>query len=165
MSSDDDEHVEREKWRTYPDTVLHFEGDTPFTVDLRRPVDDGVRRALAAIGLDVPFAILTAENPDGRNPEDAASTREAGERRRENAQRSTALEDALDDAGVVHAAVDGSAPDGSYRERCVAVRLGREAAMSLAGRLGQLALFWYDGRRFWLLPAEADQPPAPLPAN
>jgi hypothetical protein len=39
----------------------------------------------------------------------------------------------------------------------------RDDAVALARELAQLALFWYDGKRFWLLPAEADDAPRTLP--
>ena len=59
----------------------------------------------------------------------------------------------------------GTAPDGSYAERCVAVRLALREALRLAHAERQLALFWYDGATFWLMPAEADGTPQRLPAS
>jgi hypothetical protein len=157
------DRTEEEKWREYPCTVLEFYGPPPGRVDLRRPLGDAERAFLATIGVEAPFAVLTAENPGGENAEDAPT--EGAERAREarNERRVSALERELESSGIPFALVDGAAPDGDYRERCVAVALPRAAATALAERLRQLALFWYDGRDFWLLPAEADQEPERLP--
>lgn len=157
--------LEREKWHAYPDTLLHFAGPPRVTVDLRRPVDELTRSSLETLGLGDPFAVLTAENPEGENAEDEESPAREGERQRENAARTSRLLSDLDEAALHHVAVEGSAPDGDYAERCVAVVLGRADAVALAERLGQLALFWFDGSRFWLLPAQADQEPTPLPPD
>jgi hypothetical protein len=59
--------------------------------------------------------------------------------------------------------VDGASPDGEYRERCVAAAMPRDEAARLAARFEQLALFWFDGTDFWLLPAEASEAPRRLP--
>jgi len=77
----------------------------------------------------------------------------------------SALESAIAEVGVGYRRCDGVSPDGRYRESCVAVVLPRDEAVALASRLEQLALFWYDGRDFWLLPAEADGEPRRLPES
>lgn len=154
-----------EKWGSYGDTVLEFPGPPRLRIDLRRPLDDAAREALRTMGLDGAFAVLTAENPAGQNPEDAPTGRAAGEREARNERRTSRLEQALDEAGVAFIPADGSAPDGSYRERCVAAVMPRREAVELARRLDQLALFWFDGRDFWLLPAEADAEPERLPRD
>jgi len=160
MSSD---ATDDEKWGAYGDTILRFPGPPVTCIDLRRPLDEGTRGAIRALGLDGPFAVLTAENPSGENPEDAPSERSAEKRERANDRRVSRLERALEEAGIRFAPVDGSAPDGGYRERCVAAMMPRRDAVSLAKRLDQLALFWYDRRDFWLLPAEADAEAERLP--
>ena len=152
-----------DKWSAYANTVLEFAGPPRLTIDLRRPLSELARRALAGLGLPDSFAVLTAENPRGTNPEDAP-TPTAEERREErNDQRVSALDRALEQARVSFVPVDGVAPDGSYRERCVAVRLPRDEATALARRLEQLALFWYDGGDFWLMPAAIGADPERLP--
>lgn len=152
-----------DKLAAYRSTVLEFAGAPPLALDLRRPLTDAARRALAERGLDGPFAVLTAENPRGRNADDASTRAEERARDARNERRVSQLETELRALGVPHRQVDGVAPDGDYREHCVAVRLEREAAVALAARHAQLALFWFDGARFWLLPAAADGAPTPLP--
>jgi hypothetical protein len=152
------------KYDAYAQTILEVHGAARARVDLRRPIGPAERAALASVGLDREFAVLTAENPHGRNEEDAATSAEADRRDAENDDRLAALVARLGEAGVPFVRVDGVAPDGGYRERCVAVLLPRPEAATLALRLGQLALFWFDGETFWLIPAEADAPPRRLPA-
>jgi hypothetical protein len=159
MSAPDD------KYDAYTRTILVLSGVLDGRIDLRRPVGDAERRALATVGLDRPFAVLTAENPHGQNEEDLSSPRAERAREAANDRDLATLVDALGRAGAPFVRVDGMAPDRGYRERCVAVVLPQREAMELATRFGQLALFWFDGHGFWLLPAEADEPPVPLPVG
>lgn len=154
----------REKWTEYGETVLRFHDPDGFDLDLRRPVDAAARQALALIGLDVPFAVFTAENPEGANAEDAPTGAEQDRRERRNVDRRSRLETELRSRELPHRHLDGVTPDGDYREHCVAVPLPREQAVELARRFDQLALFWFDGSRFWLIPVDAREQPAPLPA-
>ena len=154
---------EEEKWGSYGDTVLEFGGPPMLAIDLRRSLEARTRDAIRALGLVEPFAVLTAENPNGENPEDAPSGRAAEARAQRNERRMSRLEQELRRGDVAFAAVDGTAPDGSYRERCVAAMMPQAAAVALAKRLDQLALFWYDGETFWLLPADTDAEPERLP--
>jgi hypothetical protein len=117
------------------------------------------------MGLDLPFAILTAENPGGENADDEPAPAEAAREDARNERRTQTLEEDLDRRDIPWVRVDGVAPDGSYRERCVAAVMSRHDAADLARRFDQLALFWFDGSAFWLLPAEADEPPRRLPAR
>ena len=155
---------EREKYQAYPHTVLAFHGATPCRIDLRTALRPDDRRRLAALPVAAPFAVLTAENPEGENVEDADDAGEAAEQERDNRRRTRTLVATLEAEGVPYVRVDGMAPDGDYCERCVAVSLSLAEAVTLAGLARQLALFWYDGEAFWLVPAEADEPPRRLPA-
>jgi hypothetical protein len=152
---------EREELRRYRRTVLSFEGGP--SVDLRQPLGAWEHGALADLGLGREFAVLSAENPRGEEPEDA-SPEEQDERERENVRRVLRLEEALILARMRFRRVEASPPDGRHRERCVAVAVSRERAEGLARAQDQLALFWYDGERFWLWPAEVEAPPDALPA-
>ena len=154
---------EREKYDQYPNTILEFLGPPVERVDLRVPLTTATRELVKRVGPGERFAVLTAENPCGENVEDAATARQADAREERNERRTGRLEDELDRRGVPYSAVDGVSPDGSYRERCLAIALPRGEAVELARRLEQLALFWYDGSAFWLLPAEVDQEPIRLP--
>jgi len=152
-----------EKLDDYRETILEFQGPPPFRVDLRRPVSATERAALARVGLVEPFAVLTAENPCGEHADDAPTAAVADARESRNQRRTARLLDHLEQVGAPAVRVDGVAPGGDYRERCVATPADRAAGVALAKRFEQIALFWFDGRRFWLLPAESDGEPQALP--
>lgn len=153
-----------EKYDAYTQTVLELPGVPDGRIDLRRDLADADRALLAAVGLDRPFAVMTAENPFGENDEDAPTDEEERARERRNDRALAALVAALAADHTPFVRIDGTAPDGSYRERCVAVPVPQAEAVALAARFRQLALFWYDGERFWLLPAIAGEAPKRLPA-
>jgi len=165
MTTDAADSAELAKWRAYPQTILEFPASPPLRVDLRAPVRRGTREALARLGLDAPFAVFTPENPEGKNAEDAPTQTDAIARREANEKRRQALALELALGEVRWQAVDGVAPDGSYREHCVAARLGREEARERAARLRQLAWFWWDGESFWLMSGTAGQEPLRLGAE
>ena len=158
-----DDRRDREQYRQYPNTILEFDTPDALRIDLRRPLSDDDRRALDALGLRE-FGVFTAENPAGEHAEDEGD--EAAERAREraNRRRTRSLVERLKAEGTRFVRVDGVAPQGDHRERCVALAVARDGAVEMAERYEQLALFWYDGSDFWLLPAEADEPPTRLPA-
>ena len=156
---------ERDKYAAYTQTVLELPGVADGRIDLRRPIGDAERALLRAVGLDRPFAVMTGENPRGENDDDAPTDEEEQAREARNADDLARLVAALGAAHTPFVRIDGTAPDGSYRERCVAVLLPRDEALALASRFEQLALFWYDGDGFWLLPAEAGAPPLELPSR
>lgn len=158
---------EDEKWEAYHDTVLELHGAAAgaglLRIDLRRPDMRALAARLRALGLEPPVAILTAENPHGANAEEAPDGRAEARAHVRNDHRHDTLLAELREAGLPHARVDGVAPDGSYRERCVAVPLPAEAARALARRLSQLAFFLWDGERLWLEPGLADRAREELP--
>jgi hypothetical protein len=149
-----------ECFQAYPGTVLAFEGGPRIDVGWRLDPDD--RRALAALELGPSFAVLTAEEPGGEDDSDLSADGLA-ERQRENVRRTLRFEEVLARWGLAFRRVDGSAPDGAHRERCVAVAVSRLEATRLAAEHDQVALFWYDGERFWPWPSEVDAWPEPLP--
>jgi hypothetical protein len=157
------DEVQDDKYAAYASTVLDFPGPPPLRLDLRRPLPGDVRERLAALGLDGPFAVLTVENPEGANAEDADDAATERAQRRVNRARTRTLSDALDEAALDWAPVTGHAPDGSYPERCAAVRLPLAEARRLASTARQLALFWFDGTAVWLVPVEAEGAPRRLP--
>jgi hypothetical protein len=139
-------------WHRYPDTVLNFRTDPAVHVDLREPVGRESAAALEAIGLSGPFAVLTAHDPRGRD-EDAAI----------NARRAERLNGRLLALGADFIPVDACSPDGSHCEASVAARIEREQATSLAREFGQVAVFWFDGEKFWIVGALAGGDPVMLP--
>jgi Protein of unknown function (DUF3293) len=158
-----EETIIEEKWAQYPCTILEFAPPARLRIDLRRPLGAAERATLAALGLDRPFAVLTAENPLGENAEDKPTAAQEAATERRNADRRAELEAELRRAGVEFQPCDGVAPDGDYREQGVAVVLPKEQAVMLARRFGQLAIFWFDGRAFSLVGAVARNPTEKLP--
>lgn len=154
---------QREKLAIYPNTVLEII-DGP-TIDLRKPLTAATRKALAKIGLAHPFAIITAENPCGEHVDDAGSVRTELKGETRNAMRVRLFEEQLAERHLEFRIVDGVSPDGSYRERGCAVVIPRADAVAMARELDQLAIFWYDGERFWLVPVAIDEQPQPLPPD
>lgn len=153
------------KWQSYSETILEFLTNPPLRIDLRRAVTREHAAGLASLGLAGPFAVFTAENPRGENSEDAPTKSAEARVEEHNARRESRLERELVARGIPFVLVDGVAPDGGYREHCVAALMARDLAVSFARGLDQLALFWYDGTSFWQLPAEADAQPRQLPAS
>lgn len=131
-------------WHRYPDTVLHFRTDPAVRVDLREPVGREAAAALEAIGLSGPFAVLTAHDPRGRD-EDA----DVNERRAER------LDERLLALGVHFIHADACSPDRSHCEASVAALMEREQATLLAREFQQVAIFWFDGEKFWIAGALA----------
>lgn len=139
-------------WHKYPDTVLHFRTDPPESVDLREPVGPDDLALLQRIGLSKPFAVLTAHDPRGRN-----ETADVNER------RAAELDARLVALGARFVHVDACSPDGAHCEDSVAALVAREVAMDLARSLEQVAIFWFDGEKFWIAGALVDSDPVMLP--
>jgi hypothetical protein len=139
------------RWATYPDTILEIHVSPPLRVDLRCAVEPLLAQLLRALGLGAAWAFVTAYNP-GRilTPE-------------ENAQRERELADAVRALGVPSLRADGVPPVAGHREPGVAIALPQEEAVELARRFGQSAIFWFDGQRFWLVPALVGDAPIGLP--
>jgi hypothetical protein len=129
-------------WPKYPETVLEFSTTPALEIDLRRPVLAEAITKLQTIGLGSPFAIMTAYDPRGRN----LSPDENDKRRKE-------LNDRLAAEGYKFVPVDCCSPDRSHCECSVAVVMPQPAALDLARELEQVAIFWFDGERFWILGA------------
>lgn len=134
---------------TYANTVLVFEH---LVIDLAKPITTGQREGLASVGLDVPFGIVTAFNPHGTN-------KSAGE----NAERMSKLEKQLADSGFEFVRVDGCSADRSHCECSAAVKASLEDVLSIAKQWEQIAIFWWDGKSFWLHEAMSETEPRKLP--
>jgi hypothetical protein len=137
-------------WRDFPDTVLRF--DDGGSIDLRLPLGDEARARLARLGLDRPFAILTAFNPGGR-------VRSAAR----NAAASARLFAELRRLDPHARAATGESLDGAHREPGLAVRIPLDRARAIGRRYGQAAIFWFDGAAFWIHGAVTDAPAVRLP--
>jgi Protein of unknown function (DUF3293) len=141
-------------WPRYPDTILDFSTTPKLEVDLREIPSDKMLTALSRIGFGDPFAVLTAFDPHG---EDLS--------RAENEKRRRDLNDRLQRSGYKFVEVDACSPDRSHCECSVAVVMPQPEAIALAQELGQVAIFWFDGQRFWVLGAIVDSDPLMLPRN
>ncbi len=146
------ETPENESWSTYSETVLIFAGEPEMMIDLREPILPAIKNALEDIGLDSPFAILTSFNPLGKNLTSA-----------ENDRRFRELEAELDAAGLEYSVIDACSPDRTHCERSVAVYMDRNAALDIARRWEQLAIFWFDMETFWIYAAVLAAEPISLP--
>ena len=138
----------------YPETVLSFLTTPAVEVDLREVPSERVLAQLKAAGFGEPFTILTAFDPRGENlsPE-------------ENEQRSRGLARRLAASGYRFARVDCCSPDRSHCECSVAVVMPQANALNLARELEQVAIFWFDGKRFWILGAIVETDPIMLPRS
>ncbi len=141
-------------WPKYPETVLEFATAPQVEVDLRKIPSDGEIAALQSAGFDQPFAVITAFDPRGENLAAA-----------ENEKRQQDLERQLRSSGYKFAVVDACSPDRSHCECSVAVVMPQENALDLARELEQVAFFWFDGKRFWILGALAETDPLMLPRS
>ena len=141
-------------WPRYPETVLEFATIPAVEIDLRQIPSEDAIAALRAAGFGRPFAILTAFDPRGENLSPA-----------ENEKRKRQLDDRLRASGYRFAHVDSCSPDRSHCECSVAVLIPQDKALDLAREMEQVAIFWFDGQRFWILGAVAETDPLMLPRS
>jgi hypothetical protein len=141
-------------WPRYPETILIFASQPAVEIDLREILPRKSLSALKTAGLGDPFAIITAFDPRGQDLSAA-----------ENEERKRALDRRLLADGYKFARVDCCSPDRSHCERSVAVAMRQEDAIALAKELEQVAIFWFDGERFWILGALVETDPMMLPRN
>jgi hypothetical protein len=141
-------------WPLYPETVLHFATNPAISVDLRAvPSPDALNR-LKAAGFGDPFAVLTAFDPRGQDlPKE------------ENESRRRDLEKRLAGSGNKFVDVDACSPDRTHCECSVAVIMKQDEAIELARQLEQVAIFWFDGSRFWILGVIVEADPLMLPRS
>lgn len=141
-------------WPRYPETILDFATTPAVVVDLRQVPSEAAIGALKAAGLGQPFVIMTAFDPRGENLSLA-----------QNEQRTQALDAHLRASNYRFAQVDACSPDGSHCECSFAVVMPQDKALDLARELEQVAIFWFDGARFWILGALVETDPLMLPRN
>jgi hypothetical protein len=141
-------------WPRYPDTILIFATQPAVEIDLRENLSAAALSTLKTLGLGDPFAIITAFDPRGRNLSAA-----------ENEERRRALDRRLSAEGFKFARVDCCSPDRSHCECSVAVAMRQEDAIALAKELEQVAIFWFDGGRFWILGALVETDAMMLPRS
>lgn len=140
-------------WSVYENAILRIGRNGDLTVDLRQALADEVPGKLSALGIGTQFAVITAYNPGGRNLFALW-----------NCWRTVRMRFALTARRTRFVAASGESPDGSHRERGFAAAMSRSDAAAMARQYGQLAIYWFDGERFWLDDAIASRTPKPLPA-
>ena len=141
-------------WPHYPETILSFATRPLVEIDLRAILPDSALAQLRAAGLGEPFAIMTAFDPEGRNLSAA-----------ENERRKQELDRRLSATGYPFVQVDCCSPDRRHCECSVAVTMPQEKALDLAREMQQVAIFWFDGKRFWILGALVETDPLMLPRS
>jgi hypothetical protein len=141
-------------WPRYPETIATFSTTPPLEIDLRTIPTAAALAALDQAGLGKPFAIMTAFDPRGENLPAA-----------ENERRSRELEQKLAKDRYRFTRVDCCSPDRSHCERSVAVVMPQQEAIDLARELEQVAIFWFDGHRFWIVGALVKTDPLMLPRS
>jgi hypothetical protein len=141
-------------WPRYPETILSFSTQPTVEIDLREIPSGDALAQLRAAGFGDPFAILTAFDPRGEN-----LSREENEKRRCDLDRRLATE------GYKFAHVDACSPDRSHCECSVAVVMPQGKAIDIARELDQVAIFWFDGKRFWILGVVVETDPLMVPRN
>lgn len=139
-------------WARYAETVLIFEGDSHFEVDLRELLTEDARSHFRDRGFAQTFAILTAHDPLGRDltPE-------------ENRERQKTLESALATEGVHFVRVDACSTDREHCECSLAIDIDQDRAVVIATEYEQMAIFWYDGDSMWLVGGIVKSDPVRLP--
>jgi hypothetical protein len=75
----------------------------------------------------------------------------------------TQLRTHLNSQGRAWFRADGCSSNGAHVERGYAFSASVEEAAAHAARWTQAAVFWFDGDRFWLVPAGDQQEATPLP--
>jgi hypothetical protein len=141
-------------WGDFPETVLHFDSIPTVVVDLRRHIGPTVLAEIRGTGLERSFGIVTAHDPMG-----VTQTKDV------NAMLATRLRTEIAELHVPYVRVDACSPDRSHCEQSVAVELGLQQLIDLACRYDQLALFWFDGVAFWIVPARSANARTRLPVS
>lgn len=152
MRSSPDQHDP--DWPRYPETILRFSTVPAVEIDLREIPSSEALSQLRDVGFADPFAVITAFDPRGRD----LSPAENEKRRRDLSRR-------LTKTGLRFMDVDACSPDRSHCECSVAVVMEQDRALALARELEQVAIFWFDGKRFWILGAIVESDPLMLPRS
>lgn len=141
-------------WGAFADTVLHFDPPAGPQLDLRTLPGGAALAALASVGLERAFCIVSAQDPMGATQSTDANRVLTGRLRVD-----------LERCGGRFTPVDACAPDSAHCEWSFAVAIGYEESVALARRYSQLAIFWFDGAAFWIAPACAAGPAVRLPLS
>lgn len=145
MRSDPNDPIARPiDWPHYRETVLHFGDPVEWSVPVARLAIEAAVR-LPSLGLDAPFAVVTAFHPYPRRL-DAA----------ENLLRHERLRQVIAQLDVHATPCAGSSLDGSHREEGFAIVCTQDEAKALASQFDQAAFYWWDGASLWIEPTHAE---------
>lgn len=110
--------------------------------------------ALREIGFERSFGILSAQEPMGLpQPKDV------------DARLAATLKAEVAELGTWHVHLDACSPDRSHCECSIAIVLDLESLIALAYRYNQLAIFWFDGEGFWIVPVRSSKARQRLPVS
>jgi uncharacterized protein DUF3293 len=141
-------------WGDFPDTVLHFRSLPALTLDLREKITTTDRETLGRIGFERSFGIISAEDPMGVTQPAAVNAALAARLLQDVAQLDAMCAD-----------VDACSPDRSHCEQSVAIAIGLQSLTGLAYRYRQLAIFWFDGEAFSIVPVHSNKAMLRLPVR
>ena len=139
-------------WTEYANARLLIGRPPRIKVDLWLPVGEELEYRLTKLGLGATFAIITPFDPRG--------TRAPAWKNLARYVRTRLL---LRSRHLRCVPADGESPDSRHRERGFAIAMTRTDAAALARELEQLALYWFDGKAFWIDGALAERKPQRLP--
>jgi len=139
-------------WTEYANARLLIGRPPRIKVDLWLPVGEELEYRLTKLGLGATFAIITPFDPRG--------TRAPAWKNLARYVRTRLL---LRSRKLRYVPADGESPDSRHRERGFAIAMTRTDAAALARELEQLALYWFDGKAFWIDGALAERKPQRLP--
>lgn len=131
-------------WGPFPDTILRFCSVPPLIVDLRSEVSDSSRVGFRKLGFERTFGVVSAHDPMGLRQQAAVNT-----------GLGASLQADVAELSAAQSPVDACSPDGSHREASIAIALDLQPLIDLAKRYDQLAIFWFDGDAFWIVPARS----------
>ena len=104
------------------------------------------------MGFERPFGIISAQDPMGlRQP--AA----------ENERLAASLQQEVAALMGTQLRVTACSPDGTHCEESIAIALDLRMVIDLADRYRQLAIFWFDGDAFWIIPVRSSKAKVRLP--
>ena len=139
-------------WTEYANARLLIGRPPRIKVDLWLPVGEELEYRLTKLGLGATFAIITPFDPRGMR---APAWK--------NLARYVRTRLLLRSRKLRYVPADGESPDSRHRERGFAIAMTRTDAAALARELEQLALYWFDGKAFWIDGALAERKPQRLP--
>jgi uncharacterized protein involved in propanediol utilization len=105
------------------------------------------------MGFERSFGIVTAQDPMGSAQLAAV-----------NAALAASLQEETAGLGVARVCVDACSPDRTHCERSIAIALDEASLVDIAYRYQQLAIFWFDGEAFWIVPVHSRNDRMRLPA-